>query len=242
MAQHEITTMEIDASHATYKQCSGAAKATARCIVKLSQMKNDVADQRPIHPDHVELLLKSMDDVGVLKGDVVHGTIDVHDPLWGNRSEEEAVKLIKNINAQMVLKGDGKVIMGVLPDGIPVRMLNGQHRFHALCRWIVARWDALPNLRPPLDPPPQDCPWAEGLSKSPAEILAQDEACWVLSLEYTRKLFLIYSTTVSSSVASESGPSRRSQGSKCVLERSKPCPDKHGKLFNSLCGFIVVGR
>ena len=42
-------------------------------------------------------------------------------------------------------------------------------------------------MRPPLNQPPTDQPFAENLGKSAAEILAQDDAWWLVSVDYIHK-------------------------------------------------------
>jgi len=186
MSQFEISTININARDATYKQCSAAAVATARCIARLSQMKIDIK-QRPSTQSHIETLRHSMESQGVRKGDALHVYIDVNDEAWGKRSDAEAIALLDKMKSETKLKGDGNVIMGVLPPGVPLRVSNGQHRLHAYCRYFVDHWKDIESVKPPLNPPPVECPFAEGLSKTPAEILAQDDAYWIVIVEFIRE-------------------------------------------------------
>ena len=186
MEQPQISVIELPAKDALYKQCSGAAVAAAWAIVRLSQMNRDEVP-RKVDPSHVNALRISMEEEGVRKGEILHGYIDVEDPAWGGRSEAEALALMDAMDSQNKLNGDGKVVVGVLPEDIPIRLSNGTHRLHAYCRYIVDHWDDIKNVRPPLNQPPTDRPFAENLGKSAAEILAQDDAWWLVSVEYIRK-------------------------------------------------------
>jgi hypothetical protein len=143
--------------------------------------------QRQVDPEHVNALRISMEEEGVRKGDVLHGYIDVDDPAWQGRSQAEILRMIDEIDSCNELKGDGSVIVGVLPADVPIRISNGNHRLHAFCRYIAQHWDRIQNPKPSLEPPPTDRPFAENLSKSAAEILAQDDAWWLVSIEYIRK-------------------------------------------------------
>ena len=186
MAQTQISTIEIEAKDAIYKQCSGAAIASARVIARISQMKLAPLQRRP-DMEHIKVLRESMESEGVRKGDAVHAYIDVADPAWENRDQSETISLLFEMSCRTKLTGDGKVRMSVLPTNIPLRLTNGAHRLYAYCSYLVGRWSDISNVREPLESPLTDCPWAENLGKSPAEILAQDDAFWVVSVEYIRR-------------------------------------------------------
>jgi hypothetical protein len=177
----------MESHEATYKRCSAAAVAFTRAMVNLRQMKPDNIRQRPAQRDHIESLRKSMDQDGVRKGEDLHAYIDVEDPLWGDRTQDDAMLLIKAINDQNHVAGDGTVVMSVLPEDVPLRITTGLHRLHAFCSYLVDHWGEIRDVKPPLDPPPTDCAFAEGLRKPAAEILAQDDARWIVTLEYIRR-------------------------------------------------------
>jgi hypothetical protein len=128
-----------------------------------------------------------MEIEGVRKGDFIHAYIDVEDKEWGNRGKDETILLLNQLASETRLKGDGEAIIPILPAEFPLRISNGLHRLHAYCMYLVSHWDSISNVRKPLDPPPTGCRFAEGLSKTPAEILAQDEAFWLVNIEYVRK-------------------------------------------------------
>jgi hypothetical protein len=151
-------------------------------------MKPDEA-QRQVDREHVNSLRASMEEEGVRKGDVIHGYIDVDDSTWGNRSEADSIALIDKIDDHSKLLHDGRVVVGVLPADIPIRISNGNHRLYAFCKYLAERLDLnqIENAKPPLESPPIGRPFAEGLSRSSAEILAQDDAWWLVSIEYIRR-------------------------------------------------------
>ena len=128
-----------------------------------------------------------MEEEGVRKGEDLHAYIDIMDPRWGDRSKEDVCSLIQQINGANIVKGDGTVIMSVLPEDIPLRITTGVHRLYAFCSYLVDHWDEIEGENPPLNSPPEDCPFAVGLRKTPAEILAQENACWIVTLEYIRE-------------------------------------------------------
>jgi hypothetical protein len=181
-----IRKIEINARDGMYRQCSGAAVATARCVVRLSQMKLDL-EQRPVSLKHVNSIKNSMDEEGVRRGDAVHAYIDVADEGWGNRSKEDAIELLNALGPQTKPDSCETVLIGVLPKDIHLHLSNGQHRLFAYCQYMVEHWNDIKNVKPALDPPPTNCHFAEGLSKTPAEILAQDMAEWIVNVEYIRE-------------------------------------------------------
>jgi hypothetical protein len=142
--------------------------------------------QRQVNHDHVHKIRISMQEEEVHKGDVLHGYIDVHDQAW-SRSKEETISLLDELQSVNKLNGDGTVAVGVLPEDIPIRISNGSHRLYAFCAYLVEGWDRIPTIQPPLQSPIIDKPFAEDLGKTPAEILAQDDAWWLVSVEYIRK-------------------------------------------------------
>lgn len=186
MDQATISSLEIPAREALYKQCSGAAVATTRAIVRLSQMRPDDI-QRQVDLTHVNSLRISMQEEGVRKGEVLHGYIDVEDPAWGGRSQDDAIALFKHIESHNKLLSGGRVVVGVLPKDIPIRITNGNHRLYAFSRHLAASLDQTDNANPPLNSPSIDRPFAENLSRSSGEILAHDDAWWLVSIEYIRK-------------------------------------------------------
>ena len=186
MEQAPISVIELPAKDALYKQCSGATVAATQAIVRLSQMNWDEVPHK-VDPSHVNALRISMEEEGVCKGEILHGYIDVEDPAWGGHSEAEVLALMDAMNSQNKLNSDGKVVVGVLPKDILIWLSNGTHCLHAYCRYIVDHWGNIKNVRPPLNQPPTDQPFAKNLGKSAAEILAQDDTWWLVSVEYIHK-------------------------------------------------------
>ena len=189
MEQPVINTLTMESHEATYKRCSAAAVAFTRAMVHLRQMKPDNIRQRPAQTSHIDTLRTSMNEE-VRKGEDLHAYIDVKDPLW-DRSEAEAISLLKCIDDHNKVEGDGTVVISVLPKDVPLRITTGLHRLHAYCSYLVDNWSSIEHVKPPLNPPPIDCAFAEGLRKSPAKILAQDDASWIVTIEYIRKQSLI---------------------------------------------------
>jgi hypothetical protein len=66
-----IRKIEINARDGMYRQCSGAAVATACCLVRLSQMKLNL-EQCPVNLKHVNSIRNSMEEEGVCRGNAVH--------------------------------------------------------------------------------------------------------------------------------------------------------------------------
>jgi hypothetical protein len=119
-----IRKIEINARDGMYRQCSGAAVATARCVVRLSQMKLDL-EQRPVSLKHVNSIKNSMDEEGVHRGDVVHAYIDVADEGWGNRSKEDAIELLNALGPQTKPDSCETVLIGILPKDIRLHPSQG---------------------------------------------------------------------------------------------------------------------
>jgi len=187
MAQTSISTVEVHPRYGHFKQFSGAGIASARCQASLSQMRLD-ATQRPLERRHVDSLLRNMENQGVNKAHVIHAYIDVSNERT-SASTDEIKAILEQMDSISKPKGGENVTIGILPGHIQLRVTNGQHRLHAYCKYLVEHWDRIENERRPLDPPPAptEFPFAEGLRKSAAEILAQDEACWFVNVEYIRE-------------------------------------------------------
>lgn len=182
----QIQTVQMDARYGAYKLFSGTAVTTARALVKIHQMTPDGTQRNPDYV-HIQRLKRSMESEGVRKGEDIHGYIDVQNPAWGNRPQDEIISLLRQIDSQNKVNDDGTVVIAVLPEGIPLKITNGCHRLHALCGFLDENWNQILNRKPPLDSTPENCPFANGLSRPSAEILAQDEACWVVRIEYIRE-------------------------------------------------------
>ena len=148
-------------------------------------MKLDEA-QRLVDRVHCNVIRTSMQEEGVLKGDIMHGYIDVDDPAW-NRNQGDTIDLFDRLEACNRLTGDGTMTRAVLPNDVPIRISNGSHRLYAFCSHLVEHWDEIQNVKPPLQSRVVDKPFAEDLGKTVAEILAQDDAWWLVSIEYIRK-------------------------------------------------------
>jgi hypothetical protein len=185
MAQSSISTVEVDPRYGHFKQFSGAGVAFARCQASLSQMRLDTM-QRPLDRSHVDGLFRDMENRGANKAHVIHAYIDVSDERT-LPSRQEIIDILEQMNSVSKPKGGENVTIGVLPKHIQLRVTNGQHRLYAYCKYLVDHWGLIENERPPLDPPPTGCLFAEGLRKSAAEILAQDDACWFVNVEYIRE-------------------------------------------------------
>jgi hypothetical protein len=186
MAQTAIPTITMESHEATYKTCSTAAAAFTRALVKMKQMRPDDIRQRPADRKHIDTLKKSMGEEGARRGQDLHAYLDIKDPLWGDRSYDETMELIKCINAQNRVEG-GTATISVLPEDIPVRITTGLHRLYAYSGYLVENWSTIKNPKPPLESVHKECPFADGLRKPAAEILAQDEASWIVTIEYIRK-------------------------------------------------------
>lgn len=180
-----VETVVFDTRDAMYKQFSGAAMAGARGIARLSQMTLN-STQRPLNEDHIKSLRLSMEEE-VRKGEVIHAYIDVEHKDWGTRTEGDVISLLNDMNTKTRLSSFGKVSIGVLPPDIHLQVCNGQHRLHAYCRYMVDHWDEIKHEKPALNPLPTNCSFAQGLAKSPAKILAQDDAYWIVNIEYIRE-------------------------------------------------------
>jgi len=128
-----------------------------------------------------------MESEGVRKGEDIHRYIDIQDPAWGDRGQDETISLLDRIDAENKVIGDGRVAIGVLPEDIPLRITNGRHRLTAFCQYLVGHWDDISDHELPLASNPTECPFANGLSKSPAEVLAQEDASWIVKIEYIRE-------------------------------------------------------
>jgi len=149
-------------------------------------MKPDNIRQRPTERKHIDTLKKSMGEDGVRRGQDLHAYIDIKDPLWGDRSHKDTMEMIRCINAQNRVEG-GTATISVLPEDIPVRITTGLHRLYAYSGYLVDHWSTISDPKPPLESVPSECPFANGLRKPAAEILAQDEASWIVTIEYIRK-------------------------------------------------------
>lgn len=185
MSQTQLASIQLSAREALFRQCSGAAVAHARVMVRISQMKLDEA-QRHVDHNHARDLKIKMQEDAVHKGDVLHGYIDVHDPAW-SRSRDDTIKLLDDLQSINQINDYGMVAVGVLPQDIPIRISNGSHRLYAFCSYLVEGWHRIKTIRPPLQTPIIDKPFAEDLGKTAAEILAQDDAWWLVSVEYIRE-------------------------------------------------------
>ena len=186
MAQTQIDTVEMDTQYAAYKQLSGAAVATTQALVKIQQMKVD-ATQCPLAHYHMQTLKELMEVKGVCKGKDIHAYIDTWDPAWGSCTQANTILLLNHINAQNTAWGNGKVTIGVLPEDIPLRITNRLHHLHAFCRYLADHWGDIEIHKPPLDSLLMDCSFADDLSKPSTKILAQDNACWIVKIEYIHK-------------------------------------------------------
>ena len=178
------TTIKMESHKAMYKRCSAAAAAFTQAMVNLWQMKPNNIRQCPAQRNHIVNLRKLMEEEGVCKGEDLHAYIDIEDPLWGDCSKDKAIALLNDISNHNQVTGTGTVIMSVLPEDIPLRITTRLHCLHAYCSYLVDHWSEINEVKPPLDPPPKDCPFAEGLRKSATEILAQDNTCWIMTIKY----------------------------------------------------------
>ena len=193
MAQTPISSIKLPAREALFKQASGAAIATTRAAVHITQMRLD-AEQRQPTPAHIKTIRLAMEEEGVNKGHVIHGYIDVDDPDW-HRSEADTIKMMDEIQSRNKLDGHGSVHVGILPPDVKIQISNGNHRLHAYCRYLAEHWEScIPNPNAPLkedDPRLNDKPFAQDLVKKPEYILAQDIAWWLVIIEYIRKYLLV---------------------------------------------------
>jgi hypothetical protein len=98
--------------------------------------------------------------------------------------QEDAIKLLSALGPQTKPNSCETVLIGILPKDIHLHLSNGQHHLFAYCQYMVEHWNSIKNVKPALDPPPTNCHFTEGLSKTPAEILAQDMAEWIVNVEY----------------------------------------------------------
>lgn len=172
--------MQLLAWDALYKQCSGAAVATTQAIVTLS--------------DEVQWDTMSswswacQCSQNIYRGGSLQGWCPpwVHQCRWSGMARLQSSWGSLNHRWDRFsykLKGDGRVIVGVLPEDVPIQISNGNHCLHTFCRYIAEHWDCIKNAKPSLEPP---LTWhAENLSKSAAEILAQGDSWWLVSIEYT---------------------------------------------------------
>jgi len=132
---------------------------------------------------HVEGLLRNMENQGANKAHVIHAYINVLDERT-SASRHKIVDILEQMNSISKPKGGENITIGILPNHIQLQVTNGQHHLYAYCRYLIEHWDLIKNERLPLDPPLTGFPFAEGLRKSTAEILVQDEACWFINVEY----------------------------------------------------------
>jgi len=87
--------------------------------------------------------------------------------------------------------GGDDIMIGIPPNHIQLQVTNGQHHLYTYCKYLIDHWDLIENKRPPLDPPPTGCLFAEALRKSAVEILVQDKACWFINVKYICEWLLI---------------------------------------------------
>ena len=183
MAQPQIATVKMEAQHGAYKQFSGTAITTTQAMVPIQQMKVD-STQHPLNAAHVEALGSSIETEGICRGEDIHAYINTRHLAWGNHMQEQVILLFNELDALNKTLGDGNVEITILPNDIPLRIVNGNHCLHAFCRYFVDHWSEISLLKPPLVSVPMECPFANDLGRPPAEVFAQVDACWIAKIEY----------------------------------------------------------
>jgi hypothetical protein len=137
-------------------------------------MKLDL-EQCPVSLKHVNSIKNSMEEEGVHRGNAVHAYINVADEGWGNRSKEDAIKLLNALGPQTKPDSCETVLIGVLPKDIRLHLSNGQHHLFAYCQYMVEHWNDIKNVKPALDPPP---PTATSLRGYPRPLQKSSPRTW----------------------------------------------------------------